>query len=123
MKILIIDDEPLIRRSLMRALESKGHQVFLGENGLVGYEVWLREKPDLIFLDMLMPVLAGPEFLQKLGKDKNCPVILMSAFSGQYDHKKAQEMGADQFLAKPFSDIFAVVELAERLGNIESINA
>lgn len=119
MKVLIIDDEPLIRRSLMRAFESRGHQVFLAENGLTGYEAWLRENPNLIFLDMLMPVLAGPEFLQKIGNSKNCPVILMSAFSGQYDHKKAQEMGADQFMAKPFNDIFAVVEMAERLEQTE----
>lgn len=115
MKVLVIDDEPLIRRSLIRAFESKGHQVFASEDGKQGYEGWQKEMPDLIFLDMLMPVLSGPEFLQMIGTKKNCPIILMSAFSGQYNHARAEEMGADLFLPKPFADIFSVVQIAEEL--------
>lgn len=113
MKVLIIDDEPLVRRALQRAFESGQHQVILAEDGQEGLALWISEKPDLVFLDMLMPVMSGPEVLQKIGSRKNCPVILISAFSGQYDHKKAQEMGADHFLAKPFADIFTVVKFAE----------
>lgn len=115
MKILVVDDEPLVRRALKRAFESKMHQVILAEEGQQGLELWRSEKPNLVFLDMLMPVLSGPEVLQQIGEDKNCPVILISAFSGQYDHKKAQQMGADHFIQKPFEDIFALVKFAEGL--------
>lgn len=115
MKILVVDDEPLVRRALQRAFESKGHQVLTCENGEQALSVWESANPDLVFLDILMPGLSGPEVLQSLGSQKKCPVILMSAFSGPYDHGKAQEFGADHFLAKPFEDIFQVVSFAESL--------
>lgn len=115
MKILIVDDEPLVRRSLGRALKSRGHEIFEAEDGLQGLTLWREHKPDLVFLDVLMPKLTGPQVLAEIGKDRSGKVILISAFSGEHNMETAAQMGADLFIPKPFEDIFAIVSVAEEL--------
>lgn len=112
MKILIIDDEPLVRRSLGRALKSQGHDIFEAEDGLQGLNLWREHKPDLVFLDVLMPKMTGPQVLAEIGGHRSGKVILISAFSGEHNMETATQMGADLFIPKPFEDIFAIVNLA-----------
>jgi DNA-binding response OmpR family regulator len=114
-KILVVDDEALVRRSLGRALRSKGHEVLEASDGNEGLKTWREFSPDLVFLDVLMPGLSGPQVLKELGEKKSGKVILMSAFAGEHNKETAREMGADLFVGKPFEDIFAVVKLAEEL--------
>ncbi len=113
-KILIVDDEPLVRRSLSRVFAKKYH-VFEAENGKQGLELWRAEMPDLVFLDVLMPGLSGPQVLQELSdKEKDSTfIILMSAYSGEHDLGSAQDMGAKLFLPKPFEDIFKISKLVD----------
>lgn len=113
MKVLIVDDETLVRRSLSRALKSKGYDVQEAVNGTEGLQVWRTWHPDLVFLDVLMPGMTGPEVLKEIGNDNKAKVILMSAFSGEHNMQTAQQMGASHFVPKPFEDIFAVVKMAE----------
>lgn len=115
MKILIVDDEALVRRSLSRALKLKGHEVREATNGSEGLEAWKEWMPDLVFLDVLMPLLTGPEVLKKMNESNTAKVILISAFSGDHNMQTAQQMGATIFIPKPFEDIFAVVATAEGL--------
>lgn len=115
MKVLVVDDEVLVRRSLSRALRAKGHEVFEAVDGNEGLERWQSIHPDLIFLDVLMPGLNGPEVLQEMGKLRCGKVVLMSAFAGEHNMETALHMGADLFVPKPFEDIFAVVKMAEGL--------
>jgi CheY-like chemotaxis protein len=115
LKILIVDDEPLVRKSLGRALASKGHQIVEAVDGVDGLQKWLSEKPDLVFLDVLMPGLSGPQLLKELGPGQTAKVILMSAYSGEHNMQTAQQMGANLFIPKPFDDIFQIVERAEAL--------
>ena len=115
MKVLIVDDEALIRRSLGRAFSARGHQVLEAENGQIGLDTWKRENPDLVVLDVLMPGLTGPQVLESKPQETKAPVILISAFTGEYDGKKAKQMGASLFIPKPFQDIFEIVERAECL--------
>lgn len=115
MKILIVDDEALVRRSLARAFKSKGHEIVEAVDGVEGVKAWRAHQPDLVFLDVLMPGLSGPQVLSEMGKDRTGRVILMSAFAGEHNMETAIEMGADLFVGKPFEDIFAVVKLAEEL--------
>ena len=115
MKILIVDDESLVRRSLRRAAESRHHQVEEAADGKEGLEKWAQFKPDLVFLDVLMPVLTGPEVLKQIQGQTTSKVVLISAFSGEYDLKTAQNMGADLFVPKPFENIFSIIEMAEKL--------
>ena len=127
MRILIVDDEPLVRKSLGRACRSKGHEVIEAVDGAEGLTKWLAEKPDLVFLDVLMPGLSGPELLMEISRKlsldlapkadgkRSGRVILMSAYSGEHNVATAQQMGADLFIPKPFDDVFAVVAKAEAL--------
>ncbi len=116
MKILIVDDEGIVRRSLRRAAETRGHRATEADGGLQGLELWRSEPPDLVFLDVLMPDLSGPEVLKQIGEGRGkSKVILMSAYAGEYDSKAVQSLGADLFLSKPFGDIFEVIEAAERM--------
>ncbi|MEQ1875778.1 MAG: response regulator [Bdellovibrionia bacterium] len=115
MKVLVVDDEPIVRRSLEKALQNRKHEVLTASDGRSGMEMWLKEKPDLVFLDILMPGLSGLQVLKELGERKTGKVILMSAYSGVHGQDTVHQMGADLFLAKPFEDIMDVVKKAEEL--------
>ena len=115
MKVLVVDDEALVRRSLKRAFVSKGHEVIEAVDGQEGVDFWRKEAPDVIFLDILMPKLSGPQVLRELGKERSGEVILMSAYSGEDNDKMARQLGAQSFVAKPFEDIFSLVEIAEQI--------
>lgn len=115
MKVLVVDDEALVRRSLSRALRAKGHEVTEALDGNEGLEQWKKLQPDLVFLDVLMPGLNGPEVLREMGQQRTGKVVLMSAFAGEHNMETALQMGADLFVPKPFEDIFAVVKMAEDL--------
>lgn len=122
MRVLVVDDEDLVRRSLRRALELRGHEVVEACDGLEGLEKWRSDLPDLVYLDVLMPKLTGPAVLTRIGNQNSSKVILMSAFAGEYDLAKVQSMGADVFIPKPFEDIFAVVDRGEELMNGKESN-
>jgi two-component system KDP operon response regulator KdpE len=115
MKVLVIDDESIIRRALGRALTSKGHTVVEAEDGESGLKIWLAEGPDLVFLDILMPGLSGLQVLSEVRKSNRAKVILMSAYTGHATGKESLEDGADMFVSKPFQDIFELVKTAEEL--------
>jgi len=118
MKVLIIDDEPSVRRALQRAFKAKGHEVHTAVDGIDGEEVWLKERPQIVILDVLMPKLTGPQLLEKLESLLNSytvKIILISAYSGDFDTKESEAKGASLFIKKPFENIFSVVEKAEEL--------
>lgn len=129
MKILIVDDEPLVRKSLGRAFKAKGHEVSEAVDGSEGLKMWLdllaRNEPDIVLVDVLMPGLSGPELLNEMrpqllarseaGQSWKGRVILMSAYSGEHNVTTAQQVGADLFVPKPFDDVFALVKTAEQL--------
>lgn len=112
-RILIVDDEPLVRRSLSRVL-SKSFDVSEAVDGPTGLEKWRQERPNLIFLDILMPGLTGIQVLEEIEPEirSSCKVILMSAYSGPADPVRSS---ADYFMAKPIEDIFTVPKKVEEL--------
>jgi CheY-like chemotaxis protein len=122
MKILVVDDEALVRRSLKRALEKRGHKVEEAADGKQALEMWPTVAPDLVFLDVLMPRLSGPDLLKSLGAKERATakIVLMSAFTGEYDLEKAKSLGADLFIPKPFEDVFAIAKMGEDLVAIKS---
>jgi len=117
MRVLVIDDEPLVRRSLTRALVARGHQVYESPDGTQGLEIWKKEQPDLVFIDVLMPGLTGPQVIQNLSPELRAKtkIILMSAYTGHENAGPRLSDNADMFLLKPFADIFVIVETAEGL--------
>lgn len=114
MKVLVVDDEALVRRSLARALRSRNHEVFEAADGTAGLEAWRANDPDLVFLDVLMPGLTGPQMISAYGP-RRAKVVLMSAFVGDAATSEREHQGADLFLPKPFEDIFETVRRAEEL--------
>ncbi|MGD9158568.1 MAG: response regulator [Desulfobacteraceae bacterium] len=99
-KILVIDDDPIIVDYLLDLFEENGYETCSAENGVKGLEVLLREKPDLITLDLEMPEEWGPRFYRKLRKHekvKDTPVIVLTGIDG--DHAIRNAAG---YVNKPF---------------------
>ena len=110
LKVLIVDDEPLIRLSLSRAFKSRGADVDIAEDGLQGEEKWVGSEPDIVVLDVLMPGLTGPQLIEKVKAKSNAKIVLISAYSGDYDVDSVKKLGADLFISKPFQNIFDIVD-------------
>ncbi len=119
MKILIVDDELIVARALLRAFTSRGHEVTVAHSGEEGLEKWLSYTPEAVLLDVVMPGLTGPqvieEYKKKAGIIPRAQVILMTAHSGVKGREPARELGADEFIQKPFEDVFKLVNLVEEL--------
>lgn len=120
-KVLIVDDEPLVRRSLRRAFEASGFQVSEAVDGKQGLRLWESESPELVFLDILMPGLTGPQVLSEISQSARAKskVILISAYSGEYSSDSAKSLGADHFIPKPFDDIFGIVKIAREMLHLQ----
>lgn len=106
-KILIIEDQPDIRENAAEILELAGYQVLQAENGKRGVELAQSELPDLILCDIMMPVLDGYGVLNILEKNPqtaSIPFIFLTAKSERTDLRKGMEMGADDYITKPFDD-------------------
>ena len=103
-KVLIVEDEIGVRLSLEEVLKREGYEVFSAENGEIGIKLFNEIKPDLIILDMLMPVLDGLEVCKAIRKtDQLTPVIFLTARGDEVDKVIGLELGADDYLTKPFS--------------------
>ena len=91
LKILVVDDEALIRRSLQMVGEERGHIMKLAENGREALSLWASFDPDLAFIDILMPEMDGLELLKKIPKDSKAKTIVISAHDkmNEEDIKKA----------------------------------
>lgn len=117
MKILIIEDSKTLRRSLGYGLASVGHEVDHVEDGLSGLDLALREHHDLILLDIMLPGIDGIEVLTQLrAKNATVPVLILSARDTVDDRVRGLDVGADDYLVKPFSfrELLARIDSVER---------
>ena len=103
MKLLIVDDEKLIRDVIKTYAETENFEALEAENGLEALDVLKKEKVDLIILDIMMPKMDGMTFLEEIKKTKNIPVIILSARNEEYDKLRGFDLGTDDYLTKPFS--------------------
>lgn len=113
MKILIVEDEIRISHLLRMYLERESFHVDVENNGDHGLERALNENYDLIILDVLMPGKDGYLVLEELRRTKKTPVIMLSAKCGEEDLKRGFDLGANEFIAKPFSPAAVVVKIKE----------
>jgi two-component system alkaline phosphatase synthesis response regulator PhoP len=103
-KVLVVEDEPGIRLSVSDELESAGYEILTAENGEKGLAAAEREKPDLIILDLMMPVLDGTEVCKKLRmRGDRTPIIMLTVKDKEIDKVLGLELGADDYMTKPFS--------------------
>jgi two-component system chemotaxis response regulator CheY len=125
LKILIVDDSSLSRRTLRRILESAGYEVVEADDGMTALEVYFLEKPSLVLLDLVMQGMYGVDVLVKLREmDPKALVVVASADIQSSTRKLVDEAGALAFINKPFisEQVIAAVEVALAEGTTRETN-
>lgn len=124
-RILIVDDEPKYVNSLTAILKASGYATLSASNGKMAVEVAEQEKPNLILLDVRMPILDGCEACREIREFSQVPVIMLTALSQKSDIVRGLEAGADDYLTKPFSadELLARVQAALRRSGYSDLSA
>jgi DNA-binding NarL/FixJ family response regulator len=123
-KILIIEDEPEMRRNLTTILRLEGFQPVAAENGRIGVEMARKEKPDLILCDVMMPELDGYGVIKALHNEAetmNIPFIFLTAKGERTDVRGGMNLGADDYLTKPVDKAELLRAVRARLARVEQL--
>jgi DNA-binding response OmpR family regulator len=113
-KILVVDDIEDIRSLLQEALQANGYHTLEAADGREALRMIETESPDLVILDIAMPVMSGFQVLRQLRKNSDIPVIMLSARTDTVDKVESLELGADDYITKPF-------EIAEMTARVEAV--
>jgi two-component system KDP operon response regulator KdpE len=115
-RILVIDDEPAIRRAVERNLAGHGFDVRGAESGEEGLDLETRYHPDLVLLDMVLPDISGTDVIARLRERTSIPIIVLSVRGAEAEKVRALELGADDYLTKPFGvdELLARIRVALR---------
>jgi len=113
--ILVIEDEAPIARLARDYLERHGYRVLVAADGLTGLAAARRESPDLVLLDLLLPGLDGREVCRRLRAESAVPIIMLTALAEDSDQIVGLELGADDYIAKPFSPAVLVARVRAAL--------
>jgi two-component system KDP operon response regulator KdpE len=119
--ILVVDDEPQIRRVLRATLSSNGYEVVEAKSGQEAIEMVVTERPELILLDMNMPGMSGLEACSKIRLSFDGPIIMVTVRNAERDKIAALDAGADDYIVKPFAigELLARIRAALRRSNSE----
>jgi DNA-binding response OmpR family regulator len=101
--ILVVDDEKTLRETLADSLEEEGFTVVQAADGREAVEAFRRHRPDLILLDLMLPELSGTEVCRIIRSDSGVPILMLTAKSAEVDKVVGLELGADDYVTKPFS--------------------
>jgi two-component system, OmpR family, alkaline phosphatase synthesis response regulator PhoP len=101
--ILVVDDEPKVARLARDYLEKNGLRVITAADGQSALTIARREKPDLVILDLMLPQIDGREVCRILRRESDVPIIMLTALSEEIDQVTGLEIGADDYITKPFS--------------------
>jgi two-component system response regulator VicR len=101
-KVLVVDDEASIVNIISYNLKKEGYEVITASDGEQGYALAIAERPDLVLLDIMMPGMDGYEVCRKLRETSNVPIIMLTARADEVDKVLGLEMGADDYVTKPF---------------------
>ncbi len=124
-KILVIEDEPEMRRNLGTILKLEKFEVLTAENGKAGLEMAQRQHPDLILCDVMMPEMDGHSVLQALRQDRetaSVPFIFLTAKGEKADLRSGMNLGADDYLTKPVAKSDLLAAIKARLKRFEQID-
>jgi two-component system KDP operon response regulator KdpE len=115
-RILLVDDEPSIQRAVAPLLRSRGYEVEVVGTGLEAVSAVLERPPDLIVLDLGLPDLEGTEVCRRIRKQSKVPIVVLSARGGESDKVTALDLGADDYVTKPFGpeELLARIRVALR---------
>ncbi len=101
--ILVVEDEPTLRETLVDALEADGFRVVAAADGRQALERFRAERPDLILLDIMLPELSGIEVTRIIRAESGVPIVMLTAKDSELDKVVGLELGADDYVTKPFS--------------------
>ena len=101
--ILLVEDEPTLSETLRYNLEREGYTVLAAGDGVRGLELARREQPDLLILDVMLPRLDGFSVCRILRQESDMPILMLTARQDEVDRIAGLELGADDYVAKPFS--------------------
>ena len=122
-KVLVVDDEPSILTLLTFNLEKEGYQVTTSENGKNGFELALSNQYDFIILDVMLPGMDGLEITKALRREKiDTPILILTAKDEQVDKIIGLEIGADDYLTKPFNPLELVARVKSQLRRYYRLN-
>ena len=121
--VLIADDDNEIRKLLRLYLEKDGYQVYEAVNGLETLDICEKQQIDMILLDVMMPKLDGYQVIQKLRKDNNIPVIMISAKGQDHDKILGLDLGADDYIVKPFNPLEAMARINSNIRRFYSLGS
>src|SRR5262249_33833569 len=115
-RILVAEDEAPLRDFICRNLQARGFTVFEAASGLEAMALWEREQPDLLLLDLMMPHMDGLEVCRRVREQSTVPIIVLTALDAESDKVAALDLGADDYLTKPFGveELLARVRAALR---------
>lgn len=101
--ILAVDDEPKILEVIASFLQSKGYTIYTAENGKKALEIFEKHNISLVLLDLMLPDIPGEEVCARIRKKSRVPIIMLTAKSGEASHLNGLDIGADDYITKPFS--------------------
>lgn len=114
-KILVAEDDTDIQEVLRLYLVNSGFEVVSAYDGSEAYELMLSEKPDLALLDIMMPVINGYELTKKIREISNIPIIILSAMNADSDKILGLDIGADDYITKPFNPLEVIARIQSNL--------
>jgi DNA-binding response OmpR family regulator len=119
-KVLVVDDEADLRRFVKLRLSRAGYKVFEASNGIEGLEQLYKVKPHLVVLDIMMPRMDGWETCRRIREVSNVPILILSAKGDRGSRVKGLDLGANDYLAKPFAGFELLKKIQSLLSDSES---
>jgi len=118
-KVLIVEDESLIAETVAFNLQKEGYEVIIAGDGETGLKLYRTEQPDLIILDLMLPGMDGMEVCRLIRRESQLPIIILTAKEAEIDRVLGLELGADDYVTKPFSlrELLARVKTVLRRSN------
>src|SRR5581483_8941930 len=121
MQILVVDDEPSLVQTIAYALRKEGYEVVTAADGAVGLEIVRQSQPNLIVLDLMLPGVDGLEVCRRIRRVSSVPIIMLTARAEEVDRVIGLEVGADDYLTKPFSVRELVARIRAQLRRYELV--
>lgn len=102
-KILVVEDEPKIAEAITAYLEKEGYSIYIASNGMDALKLFESKHPDMIILDLMLPLISGEEICKTIRKKSRIPIIMLTAKANEDNKIDGLSIGADDYITKPFS--------------------